>query len=74
MLRFPYTQTGIRAALIIIPVVFLLIWLFNTYQMHKLRHQDDTEDSIRRHRNKRYFLLMAAAVLLMIAVWFLIAM
>ena len=74
MLRFPYTETGLKAALIVIPAVFLLVWLFNTYQMHKLRHQDDTEDVIRRNKNKRYFLLIAAGVLVMVAVWLLIAM
>ena len=74
MLRFPYTETGLRAALVAIPVVFLLVWLFNTYKMHKLRHPDDTEDRIRQHKNKRYFLLLAAAVLVLIAGWLLIAM
>jgi len=54
--------------------VFLLVWLFNTYKMHKLRHPDDTEDRIRQHKNKRYFLLLAAAVLVLIAGWLLIAM
>lgn len=74
MLRFQYTETGLKAALIVIPVVFLLVWLFNTYQMHRLRHPDDTEDVIRKNKNKRYFLLIAAGVLVMVAVWLLIAM
>ena len=74
MLRFPYTEAGLKAALIVIPIVFLLIWLFNTYQMHKLRHQDYTEDVVRKNRKQRYFLLITASVLLLIAVWLLIAL
>ena len=32
-MRFPLTESGMRAALYVVPIVFLLVWIFNSYKL-----------------------------------------
>jgi len=35
-LKHIYTEAGLKRGMIIVPIVFLLVWLFNCYKLGKL--------------------------------------
>ena len=37
MPRLPYSDLALNLSLIVIPLVFLFVWLFNAYRLGKLR-------------------------------------
>ena len=37
MPRLPYSDLALNLSVIIIPLVFLFVWLFNSYRMGKIR-------------------------------------
>ena len=56
MFNFPYTDLSSRVAVLIVPYVLLLCWLFNTYRM-------------RRISRRNYVRYLICIIILMIVTW-----
>ena len=58
MFRYPLSDAGMKAALIAIPIVFILVWLFNSYKLGMFGNK----------RFRTIILLVGAAAVLLAAV------
>lgn len=63
-MKYPLTQTGLQAAPIVIVLVLLFVWLFNSWQLGKFGRPKNFDAN----KHKRNSMIVIVAAMIVIAV------